>query len=90
MRQAVFELRRARHSNERIARSLGISHPTLIKHFAAELERANDAFLAELLRSMWRAANRGNVSAMIWLLKRTSRARAEAANTSATRPRKRA
>ena len=78
LRQTVFELRRKHRSADRIARHLGISRQTLLKHFRDELEAASDALEAELIFAMWRAARRGRVSALIWLLRRTDRARAEA------------
>jgi hypothetical protein len=37
MRDVVLSLKSGRHSDQRIARHLGISRNTLLKHFASEL-----------------------------------------------------
>jgi hypothetical protein len=66
-----------------IARAIGCSVPTLRRHFRKELTQGNDARLVELLDAMWRAAMRGNASALIWWAKRMDRARAEAVNRDA-------
>jgi hypothetical protein len=54
----------------RIAATLGIARATLARHFAWELEHGGDRKRLELLEAADRAAGKGNVSAIKWLMKR--------------------
>lgn len=56
-------------SDDRIARRLGISRTTLLKHFAEELENGADQERQEALRLLKRAARKLNVTAIRDLLK---------------------
>ena len=47
-----------------IAREIGICQNTLRKHFAAELTEAHEREMAENLKRLRKAADRGNVTAM--------------------------
>jgi hypothetical protein len=72
-RRLVELLKVAGWWNGAIARRLGVTRPTLDKHFGQELRDASDRQLASLLSVLWRAAGRGNVSAMRQLLRRMDR-----------------
>jgi hypothetical protein len=53
--------------NARIASALGISEPTLRKHYLSELKRrsmARDALVAKQLDQLWAQCEAGNVGAM--------------------------
>ncbi len=63
-------------SNDRIARQLGISRPTLEQYFAEEIEFGADAKRIELIEAMDAAAKKGNASAGKWLHERFDAARA--------------
>lgn len=65
-------------SNERIARQLGISRPTLEQYFAEEIEFGADTKRLELIEAMDAAAKKGNASAGKWLHERFDAARAAA------------
>lgn len=56
-------------SDNRIARRLGISRTTLLKHFAEELEHGADDERAEALKLLKRAARKLNVTAIKEYLK---------------------
>lgn len=56
-------------SDDRIARRLGISRNTLLKHFGDELEDGVDQVRAAVLRNLMRESNNGSVSASDRLLK---------------------
>ncbi len=56
-------------SDDRIARRLGISRNTLLKHFAQELEDGADHVRQIALRNLMRASNNGNVGASNSLLR---------------------
>lgn len=58
-------------SHSDIAIALGISRPTLLKHFAHELKQGAVAKRLEVLESMHRAAKKGSVSAQREYLKTT-------------------
>jgi DNA invertase Pin-like site-specific DNA recombinase len=73
-RRLVGLLKAAGWSNEAIARHLGITRPTLDKHFGQDLRDAKDRQLLWLLSLLWREARRGKVSAMRQLLRRMNRA----------------
>lgn len=54
-------------SNERIANAVGVTLPTLRKHYFSELKvraLARDALDAERFNQLWAAAEKGNVGAM--------------------------
>lgn len=57
-------------SDERIAAQLDCSRPTLLKHFAHELEFGADKVRREQLANLARASKRGNVAAAKALLAR--------------------
>lgn len=52
-------------SDERIADLLGISRPTLMKHFADELRRGRDILLAENLRNLRKLARKNSTAARL-------------------------
>lgn len=58
-------------SDESIALALGISRPTLLKAYKAELTTVAAEKRAEVLRAMFTAAKKGNVAAQKALLART-------------------
>lgn len=62
-REKVRVLKAGGMSNEAIAEVIGISEPTLRKHFSLELDRATAKVRAELLMARYRSAMGGNVSA---------------------------
>lgn len=63
MRRQVEELRSCGMSEDSIARAIGISTPTLQKHFAEELLNGSAKKRAEVIRMLYRSAAKGNVSA---------------------------
>lgn len=80
-------------SDDRIAAQLGCSRPTLLKHFAHELEFGADKVRQEQLANLRRASRRGNVAAAKALLARAdvlpggvSRADRQPADDNAPRP----
>lgn len=62
-REKVLVLRAGGMSQEAIAEAVGISVPTLTKHFSSELDRATAKVRADVLMARYRAAMGGNVSA---------------------------
>lgn len=62
-REKVRVLKAGGMSNEAVAEAIGISEPTLRKHFSSELDRATAKVRAELLMARYRAAMGGNVAA---------------------------
>jgi DNA-binding CsgD family transcriptional regulator len=56
-------------SDERIARRLGISRNTLLKHFAEELDDGVDQVRARVLRNLMRESDKGSVTACDRILK---------------------
>jgi len=62
-REKVRVLKAGGMSNVGIADVIGISEPTLRKHFSLELDRATAKVRAELLMARYRSAMGGNVSA---------------------------
>lgn len=52
-------------SDERIADLLGISRPTLLKHFSHELRRGRDKVLAENLRNLRKLAKKNSSAARL-------------------------
>lgn len=65
-------------SHEAIAHNLGISQPTLRKHFEAELSHGHAKKGAEMMEAMFRAGIGGNVAAQKAYLARNDLAVAEA------------
>jgi hypothetical protein len=63
MKQTVAVAAGGGMSHEEIAIGLGISRPTLEKHFAFELSHGAYAKRLEVLQAMQRAAKKGNVAA---------------------------
>ncbi|MHC3940213.1 hypothetical protein [Paenochrobactrum sp. BZR 201-1] len=59
-------------SNEAIAEVIGISEPTLRKHFILELDRATAKVRADLLMARYRSAMGGNVSAQNKMIEQVS------------------
>lgn len=62
-REKVRVLKAGGMSMEAIAEAVGISEPTLRKHFSSELDRATAKVRAEVLMARFRSAMGGNVSA---------------------------
>jgi hypothetical protein len=58
-----------KYTNETIAAILGISEPTLRKHFAWELEHSNAELLADVAGVLHDRAMKGDVTACIFILK---------------------
>lgn len=68
-RQDVRLFKADNWSDDRIARRLGVSRTTLLKHFAEEMESGADQERQEALRLLKRAAKKLNVTAIRELLK---------------------
>lgn len=62
-REKVRVLKAGGMSNEAIAEAIGISEPTLRKHFPSELDRGTAKVKADLLMARYRSAMGGNVAA---------------------------
>ena len=62
-REKVRVLKAGGMSNEAIAEAIGISEPTLRKHFSLDLEVGAAKVTADVLMARYRAAMGGNVSA---------------------------
>lgn len=67
-REKVRVLKAGGMSNEAIAEAIGISEPTLRKHFPSELDRGGAKVTADLLMARYRSAMGGNVSAQTKML----------------------
>lgn len=67
-REKVRVLKAGGMSNEAIAEAIGISEPTLRKHFPSELDRGTAKVRADLLMARYRSAMGGNVSAQTKML----------------------
>lgn len=63
MRQTVEEMKFCGESEDVIARALGISTPTLRKHYAVELSDGHSNRRKEVIGLLFTAARKGNVSA---------------------------
>lgn len=63
-RRRVMDLSAAGKSADAIARIIGVSEPTLRKHFAVEIETGADRVEAEIIETMLRKARAGNVGAL--------------------------
>lgn len=62
-REKVRVLKAGGMTNVAIAEAIGISEPTLRKHFSSELDRATAKVRAEMLMARYHAAKGGNVQA---------------------------
>lgn len=62
-REKVRVLKAGGMSNEAIAECIGISEPTLRKHFHSELDRGGARVKADVLMARYRSAMGGNVQA---------------------------
>lgn len=62
-RETVRVLKAGGMSQEAIAEVVGVSVPTLTKHFSSELDRATAKVRADVLMARYRSAMGGNVSA---------------------------
>lgn len=71
-REKVRVLKAGGMSNVGIADVIGISEPTLRKHFSSELDRATAKVRAELLMARYRSAMGGNVSAQNKMIEQVS------------------
>ncbi len=71
-REKVRVLKAGGMSNVGIADVIGISEPTLRKHFSLELDRATAKVRAELLMARYRSAMGGNVSAQNKMIEQVS------------------
>lgn len=67
-REKVRVLKAGGMSNEAIAEAVGISEPTLRKHFRSDLDIGSAKVAADVLMARYRAALGGNVSAQNKLL----------------------
>lgn len=67
-REKVRVLKAGGMSNEAIAEAIGVSEPTLRKHFPSELDRGTAKVRADLLMARYRSAMGGNVSAQTKML----------------------
>ena len=67
-REKVRVLRAGGMTQEAIAEAIGLSAPTLAKHFASELDRGTAKVRADLLMARYRSAMGGNVSAQTKML----------------------
>jgi hypothetical protein len=78
-RRQVEECKSGGMSNEEIAMAIGISTPTLEKHFEEELLHGRARKRAEVLRLLYAAARKGNVTAQkqLHLITATQAAAAE-------------
>lgn len=71
-REKVRVLKAGGMSNEAIAEAVGISEPTLRKHFSSEIDRATAKVRADLLMARYRSAMGGNVSAQNKMIEQVS------------------
>ncbi|MDX0572163.1 hypothetical protein GOD68_18205 [Sinorhizobium medicae] len=64
-------------SLEAIAEAIGISEPTLRKHFSSELDRGSAKVRADLLMARYRSAMGGNVAAQNKMIEQVGAAQAQ-------------
>ena len=69
-RRRVEEMAAKGMSQREISVLIGCSRPVLVKYFREELDRGHAKCKRDILALMWTAAERGKVSAMIWLERR--------------------
>ncbi|RVT80210.1 hypothetical protein EM858_04230 [Agrobacterium sp. CNPSo 2736] len=77
-REKVRVLKACGMSNVGIADVIGVSEPTLRKHFSLELDRATAKVRAELLMARYRSAMGGNVSAQNKMIEQVAAVDAQA------------
>lgn len=77
-REKVRVLKAGGMTNEAIAEAIGISEPTLRKHFASEMDLATAKVRAEMLMARYNAAKGGNVQAQNKMLELVGASAAEA------------
>lgn len=71
-REKVRVLKASGMSNEAIAEAIGISEPTLRKHFSSEMEIATAKVRADVLWARYQSAMKGNVSAQNRMLEQVA------------------
>lgn len=71
-REKVRVLKAGGMSNEAICEVIGISEPTLRKHFSSEIDRATANVRADLIMARYRSAMGGNVSAQNKMIEQVS------------------
>lgn len=76
-REKVRVLKAGGMSNEAIAEAIGISEPTLRKHFSSELDRATAKVRADLMMARYRSAMGGNVAAQNKMIEQVSAAQVQ-------------
>lgn len=54
-------------TNEELANMVGVSIDTLLRRYATLIKRARDNGRKSLRRMQWEAAQKGNVTMLIWL-----------------------
>ncbi|GLQ36738.1 hypothetical protein GCM10007908_03580 [Rhizobium albus] len=77
-REKVRVLKAGGMSNEAVAEALGISEPTLRKHFSSELDRGTAKVRADLLMARYRSAMGGNVAAQNKMIEQVAASSAQA------------
>lgn len=77
-REKVRVLKAGGMTNEAIAEAIGISEPTLRKHFASELDLATAKVRAEMLMARYNTAKGGNVQAQNKMLELVGASAADA------------
>jgi predicted ArsR family transcriptional regulator len=77
-RTTVRVLKAGGMTNEAVAEVIGISEPTLRKHFASEIDLATAKVRAEMLMARYNAAKGGNVQAQNKMLELVGAASADA------------
>lgn len=80
-REKVRVLKAGGMSNEAVAEALGISEPTLRKHFSSELDRGTAKVRADLLMARYRSAMGGNVAAQNKMIEQVAASTAQANRT---------
>ena len=76
-REKVRVLKAGGMSNEAIAEAVGISEPTLRKHFSSELDRGTAKVRADLLMARYRSAMGGNVAAQNKMIEQIAASQAQ-------------
>lgn len=87
-REKVRVLKASGMSQEAIAEAIGISVPTLAKHFTSELDRGTAKVRADLLMARYRSAMGGNVAAQNKMIEQVGAAAAEQSRVPARAPSK--
>lgn len=64
MRKRVEEMRSCQMSQEQIAKALGITRPTLEKHFKEEISIGAAVRRAEVIGLLYKQARKGNIAAI--------------------------